>query len=220
MKLYRLTFEQFGTEDLIFNGTGAAISPGRWNTFGLKAIYTSADLCTVAAERAFHSLLNHVETYNLQPKTAPKYYYEQICDRNFKLAEVTLNEPSRLIDLTDQQVLSTFLSAAGLPNKTISDYRKSTYVRDPWTRLLAEHLFSQGLLGFKALSARSDSAPNVILFEDHLKNEDWVLDNIHDLKISAVSLKKEKLKLNQKACDDTFWYESHFEEALTKVLMV
>lgn len=212
MKLFRTTHKDYANKDQVFSGAGAAEGPGRWNTNGMYAIYTSVNPEVACAERFFHSLLLRVQNYNQElnrvgRKALQDHFYEEIADVEFVLAVADIEE-IEIVEVGSDEQLNTLLSNAGLPAKCVVDYRKSSYRQNPWTRSLGEHLAQAGKQGIKVLSARSNSGENIVLFEANIQQNSIKIEEILVVKISAVAAARdEKLKKGVVASEKKFMIE-------------
>lgn len=193
MKIYRTVQSEFGNFESVFKGVGAANHPGRWNVASQGVIYCSSTIQTSVSERAFHSVLPNIESYNSQTSqrgtNIPMSYLEDICDVQFSLAEIEIADNNFLKIATDSD-LQKILTAAGLMQKNLSEARKSMYqLLKPqfWTRQIAKFLNERGHQGFSIPSARTHHGETIVVFEDRITENDYTINYIVDLKITAIS---------------------------------
>lgn len=227
MKCFRCVLPLYGEADSIFQGSGAAIYPGRWNSKGVRCIYASTTLEVAVCEQAFHSLLFKIEQYNAQVGTngrkPPTHFYNEIIKVPYRLAEVELAEGLPTVDLTSDIQLQQQLSKYGMPQKSLADARAHSYrlpQKDMWTRKLGTALEKDGVAVVLVPSARSDAGKNIFLFEDNLSDTDYKIKSIWDVEVSALSVAHKPLRPGEIASLSHVWHKSQMGEGRIEILRI
>ena len=159
MICFRVVDAQWSSAPDLLNGIGASTGfGGRWNTTGIRTVYTGVAHETAIAEKSFYAMRQAVEVYNQQlltTKGQPAHYLKQIVNRPFKIATIKVHSTLTTANLTDQNELTSHLASAGLPNRSITEARKSNFqlFPDRWTQKLGLYLFQKNFQFIRVASA-------------------------------------------------------------------
>lgn len=228
MRCLRSVHPDYGAEDKIFSGAGAAEHPGRWNQQDIPVICCSSTLSACASEQGYHSLLASIEAYNRQVSARgrrfPRDYYERILNVQFKVVEIEILAADQIVDGSTDSALSELLSSFGLPKKTIADCRRSGYELEkpePWTRKFGALMSDKKVLGAVLPSARTNNGNTVVIFENNVNHAHYKLNRISDLFLSAVSIKGSGiLQMGEPAKEDAIYFKSDLGEGIADVLVL
>lgn len=209
MKVYRIVDNQYSAIEKIWDAYGARRDGGRWNLPGTSAIYTSPNLETALAEKAYYAILQNVAVYDAENTKVDRL--EKVLDRTYLVVEIKIADDYQLINLTnDKELQQTLKKHQHDQSYTASDTKLSPYMDLPnrWTQKLGTKINNEKSPGLMVCSARKQDCHNYVYYPDNCEAGHFVVTSTYEVKLSAAAnISFEKIQLNQSASTNKVIYE-------------